>query len=210
MLIPKHFHFIWGGPSMPDHLRANLTLWRDLHPDWDVTLWGDEDLRWLEHHDLFDAAPSLVPADAVWQFRSDLARYEILLKHGGFYADVDTTPLRNIESALEGYDIWAAMEDRNHVGNTYVASIPGHSLMAKIVEGLRASVAANKGRRPNWMTGPRYLTARWVEYGAYAAPPGDWFPVSYMQARRGEQPKIPETAYAVHSWFHVRTMTGQL
>lgn len=191
---------------MPDHLRENLTAWRDMHPRWDVTVWGDDDLGWLQHRDLFDAAPSLVPADAVWQLRSDIARYEILLKHGGLYADVDTYPLRPVDDALEGHDIWAAMEDTRHIGNTYVACIPGHPLMQAIVDGLRDSIRRNRGKRPNWMTGPRFLTPLWREYGAYAAPQRDWFPISYSDARQGREPDIPDSAYAVHSWHHLRTL----
>lgn len=207
MLVPRTIHFIWGGPPMPDHLRENLTRWRDLHENWDVILWGDDNLDWLEHRDLFDAAPSLVPADAVWQLRSDIARYEILLKHGGLYVDVDTYPLRNIEPALEGHGAWAAMENQRFIGNTYVACTPGHPVMQAIVNGLRESIRRNRGKRPNHMTGPRYVTPIWVEHGAYAAPSSQFFPLSYMQARRGqEMTSFNATVYAVHRFQHVRDL----
>lgn len=205
-MIPRHLHVIWVGPPMPTDLAANLTEWRRLHPAWDVTVWGDDDLAWLQHRDLYDQADRLVPRDAVGQFRSDIARYEILRRHGGLYVDCDTHPLRPVDDALDGLDAFAAAENRRFVGNTYLGCTPGHPVMAELVDRTRASIAANRGRRPNWMTGPRFLTPIWLRHGCHVAPTEQWFPITYQQARSGRRvpATFPPDVYAAHEWRHVR------
>lgn len=172
-------------------------------------MWGDEDLRWLEHRDLYEAAPELVPADAVGQLRADIARYEILAKHGGLYVDADTVALRPVDTALAGHDTFAAAEDPTWIGNTYLGSTPGHPAMLELVAGLRTSIARADGRlRPNRLTGPQYLTAVWCRNSCHVAPTRLWFPYSYRHVRRGAVPTSYGDAYAVHRWEHTRDLQG--
>ena len=208
--VIRTLHFFWDGPAMPNHLRENLAVWRNLHPDWEFVIWDSASVRWLRHHDLYERAAELVPPDAVWQFRSDLARYEILLHHGGFYADVDTFPLRPIDPFIEGHDAFAVWEDQNWVGNTYLYCEPGHPVMRMIVDRLRANIEAKtrlSPRRPNRLSGPRYLTPIWREAGAYAAPSRSWFPYSYNDVKRHSAPDaFADHVVAVHQWNHYREM----
>lgn len=203
--IPKKLHFIWVGSPMPDHLADNVYQWRKLHPDWQCHVWKERNLPELRNQDLFDKARELVPPDAVEQFRADLARYELLYDIGGFYADVDTRPMRSIEPALDGVDVFAANEDRNWVGNTYLGAVPGHRIFKDLVSGLAGNVRRLRGRRPNHLSGPRYLTPIWRTHGGYTAPTSQWFPYSYTNVKNGS---VPETfgpdVYAVHQWHHTK------
>lgn len=207
LLIPRTLHFIWVGDPMPDHLVGNLRTWRDHHPEWDVRVWSDEDLTDLDNQHWYNLAEQLVPADAVGQIRSDIARYEILWRHGGFYADVDTYPLRDITPQLAGHSVWAAAEDAHWVGNTYLASVPEHPLMRTLIDGIPDSIKRRVRRRPNVTTGPKYITPLWRSAGAHADPAELWFPYSYRAVRAGDVPDadmLPERTVCVHQWQHTR------
>jgi mannosyltransferase OCH1-like enzyme len=207
MTDSKTLHFIWFGNPMPDHLRQNIIAWAGMHPDWNMNLWTESNLPKLRNQDLFDNAPDLVPDDAVYQFRADLARYELLYNMGGFYADVDTRPLKRINGELRGHDVFAAMEDRNWVGNTYLGSVPGHLIMREIIGAIPGNVKRNLGHRPNVLTGPKFLTPIWKRRGGYTAPSARFFPYLYSEVRSGKVPTtFSDEVVAVHEWFHTESV----
>src|SRR5690606_35906261 len=197
------------GPPLPDHLAASIATWRQHHPDWEHVMWGDRDLTWLRHRDLYDHAPGLVPSDAVGQFRADIARYEILERHGGLYVDCDTRALRPVDEALEGHAAFAALEDSHWVGNTYLAAEAHHPALVALVDGLERSVHRHAGQRPNRMTGPRYLTPSWRAHGCHTDPTAGWYPYSYRHVRQGRIPTVPADAWAAHDWDHTRQLMGR-
>ena len=207
MKIPARLHFIWVGSPMPQHLSENVDQWRAMHPDWQCHVWTEKNLPILRNRDLYKRAPELVPADAVGQFRADIARYELLFDFGGLYCDVDTIPLRPIDDALVGHEVFAAMEDRTYVGNTYLGSVPGHQIFRDLVAGLPANVKRMPGKRPNKLSGPQYLTPVWKRHGGYTAPSREWFPFSYTDVKNGTVPTdyAPEVR-AVHQWYHTNTV----
>lgn len=207
MTIPHVMHHIWLGSPLPEHLASNIREWQRLHPEWESLVWGDKDFGWLQNQALFDRAGDLVPRDAVWQFKSDLCRYEILLQYGGWYCDTDTRPLRAIDSALAGHDVFAAMEDSNYVGNTYLGCTPDHPIMREIIGAIPRNVNRNQGKRPNVLTGPKFITPIWKRNGGYAAQPHLWYPYSYTHVKSGTVPTDyhPE-AFAVHEWFHTKSV----
>jgi len=203
MTANRAFHFIWFGKPMPDHLRQNIVAWGHMHPDWKMNLWTESNLPKIRNQDLFDNAENLVPVDAVNQFRADLARYELLYDMGGFYADVDTRPLKSIDAELEGHDVFAAMEDRTYVGNTYLGSVPGHLIMREIIGAIPGSVKRNPGKRPNVLTGPKFLTPIWKHRGGYTAPSERFYPYSYSHVKDGNVPtQFGPEVICVHSWNH--------
>jgi mannosyltransferase OCH1-like enzyme len=206
-MIPRTLHMIWVGSPLPSHLARCVGSWVEKHPHWDHRLWGDSDLDWIPNRDIFDAAERLVPADAVGQFRADIARYAILERFGGLYVDVDTEALRCVDPALTGHTAFAAAEDPRWVGNTYLAAVAGHPVMRDLVDGIRESVARRRrGLRPNRLTGPLYLTPIWRAHGCHVAATDLWFPYSYRDVRRGSVPTDYGNAYAAHHWLHTRDL----
>jgi mannosyltransferase OCH1-like enzyme len=201
--IPKKLSFIWFGNPMPAHLQDNIGRWQAMHPDWETLLWTESNVATLRNQALFDDAASLVPPDAINQFRADLTRYEILCEHGGFYADVDTYPLKRIDPELTGRDVFAAMEDQTWVGNTFLGCVPQTMLFADIITSIPESVRRNRGKRPNAMTGPKFLTPIWKRHHGYTAPTERFFPYSYSNVRNGSVPTDfgPEVV-ACHQWNH--------
>lgn len=208
-MIPHKIHQIWvpPGEDIPAQYLKGIQSWWDHHPDWKYKLWTDNDLKWLAHRDLYDRAPELVPADAVGQLRADIARYEILLRHGGLYVDIDTVCLKPLDEALAGHDEFAAREDPHWVGNTYLGCVPDHPAMAQLVAGLRSSIRRAYGRiRPNRLTGPRYLTPVWMWHECYVAPQHLFYPYSYSHVKAGTVPTDYGDAYTVHQWGHTRSL----
>lgn len=203
--IPKMMHFVWLGRPMPESMERNVTDWQLMNPGWRAYLWTDRNVPILRHSALYRRAEDYVPRDAIYQFRADIIRLELLYDFGGFYADTDTRPLRPLDAALGGLEVFAAMEDRNWIGNTYLGSVPGHPIFHDLVSGLAASARRYKGRRPNQISGPRYLTPIWRAHGGYTAPSRQWYPYSYTDVKRNTLPDdYDSNVFAIHEWNHTR------
>lgn len=205
--IPKIMHHIWIGDPMPFHLSANCLQWEDMHPEWNMKLWTEREIDELplQNRALYDQADRIVPRDAVEQFRADIVRYELLAFFGGVYTDVDTRPLRSIEPALDGHMEFAAREDRNWVGNTYLAAVPGHPIMHALIAEMPRNVQRFRGKRPNKLSGPQYLTPIWNRHHGHVAPRDQWYPYSYIDVKRQTVPEhFGSHVYAVHAWDHTR------
>ena len=73
----------------PPTAKGDPASWRRLNPCWDYRFWTDEDLlafmtrEWPELLDLYLAYPRPIQ-------RADLAKYCLLQRYGGVYADIGT------------------------------------------------------------------------------------------------------------------------
>lgn len=186
---------------MPDHLQQYRRTWQTLHPDWGHWLWGEADLRWLRNQALYDRAEKLAPGSE-GQLRSDLARYEILHRHGGLYVDCDMEALRPFDPLMEA-ECFAGYEDDRWVNNAVLGAVPGHPLLAKLVVEAPRSIARNAGRRPNRMTGPHLLTRLCAGRKDVTLHPREaFYPYSYKELdRQGEE--FPDS-WAAHHWDNQR------
>lgn len=202
-MIPRVFHSVWVGPPMPEHLAAYLKTWTALHPGWKHRLWGEDDLDWLTNQELFDHAEA--HTTSVGQFRSDVARYEILHRHGGIYVDCDFEALAPIDDLLFDVDCFAAWEtDDVWVNNAILGAVPGHPFLADLIAGLPASVRRHRGKRPNISTGPQYLTPIARRHQIRLFPSAQFFPYRWDELHRGGE-HFPN-AFAVHHWEHKRSI----
>lgn len=189
---------------MPDELAAYRDTWAELHPDWELRLWGEADLGWLRNIDLFRDAEAVTPH--VGQFRADVARYEILHRFGGVYVDCDMECRRPIDP-LMGFECWAAWEtDGVWVNNAVMGCVPGHPLMVALIDGLPGNVKRTFGKRPNVLSGPQYLTPLAIEHGIEVRPSAEFFPYRWDELERGNE-DFPD-AYGVHHWNNRRKLKG--
>jgi hypothetical protein len=158
LLIPRHFHRIWLGSRIPVEFEQFGRSWLKQNPDWEMTLWTEDNLPRLRNQDLYDRAPELVASRLVWRFRSNLARYEILYEHGGVYLDTDFEALRPLEPFIDGLDLFAAEEKPGLIANGFMGSRAGHPFLEALISGAERSVA-ERPNLPSWRTtGPEYLT----------------------------------------------------
>jgi len=211
-VIPKVIHQIWVGKPIPEVYAGFAKRWQELHPDWEYRLWGDNDFGWLENQDLFDNAEQYVPADAVGQFRSDVARYEILGKYGGLYADCDCEPLRSHDDLMNAR-LFAGWEvEGQYVANTIIGSVPGHPIWGDMIKAVASSAKSNKGRPATWVSGPRVFTPIIQKHrDATILPTKYFFPYLYSEVTQGRHPEERDYrgSYSVHHWNHRRELRGR-
>ena len=123
--IPKIIHQIWLGSELPDKYKAWQKTWLDHHPDWQYWLWSQKDIDalGLKNRAQFDAA-------LTYGEQSDIARYEILYKFGGVYADSDFECIHPMDVFHHCCDFYAGLEGTTAViGNSMIACAPGHPIM---------------------------------------------------------------------------------
>ena len=132
MPIPRIFHRIWvGGGPLPDEYREYGETWLRHHPGWEMRLWTDDDIP----DDLVRPEPRegfRMPAE-----RSDILRYELLLRYGGVYVDTDFECLRPIDELIEGVDFFTGDLKPGRVNNAIIGSVPGHPLLEAAVREAR-------------------------------------------------------------------------
>jgi hypothetical protein len=195
---------------MPEHYRQYGEKWEELHSGWKFKLWSDEDFAdgWLENQELFDNAEQYVPADAVGQFRSDVARYEIIYRHGGVYADCDVEPLKPIDSLLDAEAFAGWEQDGLFVGNTIIGGVAGAEFWRQMIPAIRDASKANRGKAATWLSGPRVVTRLRGETSAPLTiyPQKFFFPYSYKDLGSAPELKQYPDSYAVHHWGHQREL----
>jgi mannosyltransferase OCH1-like enzyme len=93
--IPKKLHFVWVGDESkrPDKC---IKSWIDLNPDYEVRVWGNDDLSigWHNGHHMREMFGRELNGVA------DMMRYEILYTHGGITLDADSICVRPLEDWL--------------------------------------------------------------------------------------------------------------
>lgn len=208
-MIPKVLHQVWIGPEpMPERFAEWSLGWQAMHPGWQHRLWGNDDLDGypFRNRPLWEAAPDLVPGSE-WQFRSDLARYEILLTLGGVYVDLDMEPLRPIDDLLpevgDAFTVWET--DGVWANNAVMGATHGHPWIIDLVGGLPAWVAEHPGKRPNVLSGPQYLTPR-LTLDVTVLPSRLFYPYLFSQVGTAAESGPFPDAYAVHHWNNTRRL----
>lgn len=195
---------------MPDHLATYRGTWRQHHPGWEHMLWDEariDKLR-LTNRRLIDQAASLVPPWGVGQFVSDVARLEILYRHGGLYVDADFEALRPIDALIGDAQLCAPWEVQSQwLANGFMGCTAHHPFVGELIARLPGSVNRRRGQRPARMSGPKFLTRTWralqpdmLTIDQQAVFPYGWEDLGTPKA----EPPWPDTAWAVHHWQNQR------
>lgn len=208
-MIPRVLHAWWGGPRMPDAGRSSLAAWQEIHPDWELKLWTPETTPRLRHQDLYDDPEKFSPKSNVWQWKSDLARYEILLDEGGVYIDCDLEPLRPIDELLTE-SAFIAKECDRFVNNAFIGCEPGNAFLADVVKGLRRSVLAQPRSRLNKQVGAHYLTALLQRHPDVRVLPREMvYPVHWSNWQDAYAADADwGDAFTVHTWWNKQRTEG--
>jgi len=201
-MIPRIFHWFWDGPPCPPEYLAAAARWLELHPGWGLERWDDARFqreamssrtsRFYREKDRYS------PRSNLWQWRTNLARLEILERFGGVWVDADLVPLRSIEP-LMSYPAFAARESPRWVNNAFLGFPPGHPLIVEMLAGLPARIHGRRTLQSNRVTGPHYLTERIGNYPDVAVLPSELiYPYRWDQLDRAGD-EFPD-AYTVHRW----------
>ena len=205
-VIPRIIHQFWDG----GHCRTGCGACphvADQPPDWEYRLWDGESVRSLLFHaDLWDRALDIVPPDALWQFRSDLARWSLLWRFGGVWADMDTTCQRPLDKLLT-HPVVAGWEIQDRwIGTSTVAATSRHPAIEAVLDNIRR--VARPGTRPHVISGPKavtriLLTRRRLFRDVRVLDERMWYPVRWDTPEASDR---PTQAWIVHHWLHQRTL----
>jgi hypothetical protein len=192
--IPRIIHRIWlGDRPMPEEYKQFGKTWQSLHPGWEMILWVDANLPPLKNTWAFNTASSLAA-------RSNIARYEILLRYGGIYVDTDFECLKNLEPLLENVECFVGWERDDIANNAIIGAVPGHPFLCGLVDSLEENVRSMPDEDPAvTQSGPYYLTKMLHQHPEVTIfPPRLFYPYEWHERWRRNE-KFPD-AYAVHHW----------
>jgi len=180
-----------------------LRRWQELHPDWEFHLWTPDNLPKLRNQDLFDHPERFSPKSNPWQWRSDLARYELLYDMGGVYVDCDLEPLKPIDPLVDGCTDVIAREDATWVNNAFMGSAPATAFLGDVLRGLRASALSRRNERVNRTIGAWYLTRVVRRHPEVRVLPSALiYPLHWSRLDEREQARQDTVAYTVHHWWN--------
>ena len=194
MTIPRVFHRIWlGGQPMPTEYESFAETWRSLHLDWQMILWTDEVLPPLKNQRAYERSGSL-------SGKSNIARYEILLRYGGLYVDTDFECLKNLEPLLDRVECFVAWQRDGLANNAIIGAVPGHPFLQDLVDSLDEHILANSRSSLSIMqSGPYYLTGVLERHPEVTVFPASQF-YPYEWHERWRRYERFTDAYAVHHW----------
>ncbi|MDE8654590.1 glycosyltransferase [Novosphingobium album (ex Liu et al. 2023)] len=137
-MIPKTFHFIWVGDESrrPDNC---IKTWIDAHPDWEIRLWGNEELDGVEWHNARHIAEM---RQREWNGVADMMRWEILHALGGVVFDADSICLRPLDDHLLDCAAFTCWENEivrpGLLAAGYFGCEAGNPFVARIIEDIAA------------------------------------------------------------------------
>ncbi|MFF4283607.1 glycosyltransferase [Streptomyces kronopolitis] len=179
--VPNEMHFIWFGGGIADHACSNILEWteRGKKNGWSITLWADSNAKKSNEKKFTHLQSSgasvrefdemllqeFPKARTLFRFAketrafamcSDLARYAILLNHGGVYSDVDIAPGNGFPiPRIDSYDLDSIP--------AFAPLIRNEAHLRNILPEARADEVA-RGARPSELTGHDEVTAFVADY----------------------------------------------
>lgn len=157
-MIARRLHQFWDTGAPPDAVSKLMETWRSFNPDWEYRLWTDATaeplLESFGPHVAAAFRQSRMPA-----MRADIARYAILHRHGGVYADADLTCLRALDQVVAADAELVFFKGWNGAWrNDFMAATAGAQLMADFIEHAADNVARRISNNVWQVTGPGMTT----------------------------------------------------
>lgn len=165
--IPFIMHQTWKSRDLPPDYRQYQKSWLDLNPGMEYRFYDDDDMHkyvrdhFPEYLDLYEARPTIVE-------KTDLWRYMVVLREGGFYADMDTSCVKPIEPlrrhrAVVGIE--QILPERVQYLQWFFGATPGHPLLREALEEAKRRHRAGAWRAMHtdqqvlFVTGPEAFSA---------------------------------------------------
>jgi len=197
--IPKRIHQIWLGGELPEVFARYAKRLQELHPQWEYTLWREQDLDWLTHKADFDRVPKFAT-------KANIARYEVIHRFGGVYFDTDFEPLRPIDELLTDCTMAVCPSRHGELNNAFFAATPGHPVLGWMLERMTESIDANFGHNGSpQMCGFQFFTRSVERACAITGEKVKWLPRHVFYPYNFDQPEFNEStlfpdSYAIHRW----------
>lgn len=227
-MIPKIIHQIWFG-NQNNRPKEIMDKWKEFNPGWEYFLWTENDIKKyfgeLDNQKHFDEMPKLYeslkrlnkisPAFKYHHYlcgQSDIARYEILYKYGGFFIDADAIPLRPLDDELLNNDSFSVYENEivrtGLIANGYLASTEKNQLMKILILELKKQKTLIENE-PWISTGPLFLTntIKKYKYNKIKIYPSYYFIPNHYSGIKYKANDI-EHIYCDQLWGSTKNMYG--
>lgn len=152
-MIPKIIHYCWfGGNSKPEIVEECIASWNKFCPDWEI-------IEWNEHNYDVDARQYTADAHVAkkWAFVSDVARLDIIEKHGGIYLDTDVELLAPVDNLLSNGAFYFFETERNINTGMGFGAEAGHPTVKAMLEYYNGRSFLRNGK-PDMTPCPAYNT----------------------------------------------------
>lgn len=171
--VPRIIHQTWID-AHPPTTHGDPDSWRRLNPDWAYRLWTDDDLLDFMRQEFPDLLNQYLGYPLPVQ-RVDLARYCLLKRFGGLYADIDTRCLAPLEPLAGDPRVILCEEPPEHIGparrrgmdrmffNGTMASPAAHPFWDTVIDLCRLMFPRRDGDVLD-TTGPLLLTAAVLQW----------------------------------------------
>lgn len=207
--IPNIIHQTYKTERVPDRWNSTPSQWKEYHPGWTYMLWTDEDNEAL----IRDHYPDFLETYLSYPYgiqRSDAARYFILHKYGGVYADLDIQPRRHVSEIIGDAELVLPQTPNFGLTNAFMASVNGSAFFSHIINLLPEH--ANKWYQitRHWKimtsTGPTFIWAQYDKWkgdksAALIVPAAYWGKCSICKSACREIATSPLKHLTGNSWF---------
>jgi mannosyltransferase OCH1-like enzyme len=162
--IPKIIHQIWIGGELPARYSAFAGSWSALNPDFEYRLWNEEAITAI----LEGMMAEIFHKTANYGAKSDIARYEILNKYGGIYADTDFECLKPVSEVARRTRFFAGItvDDSPQLMNSLLGAAPGHPFIRALLDSISGPVEGRSDRAVLESTGPHFASRVFFQVAA--------------------------------------------
>jgi hypothetical protein len=200
MQTHPQIHLVWLGSPVPARVRTLANRLVELHPGLIIRIWTESELAWLSNHTEFLAEPRL-------SGKANIARYEIILRHGGVYLDADFAvhrPLDEVFRAVDQFGLVVARQSRALFNPAFIAARPGHPAMERAAAGIADSRRRFSDASSPARTGPHYLTSVLLEHvrsgGTFGEMPQHSIYPWHSDEARLTHDAVPRSVIVSHEW----------
>jgi mannosyltransferase OCH1-like enzyme len=135
--IPKIIFQTWETNTFSEDFQRIVDTWKHYHPDYEYRLMDSQERsEFIKTHfdtNVYNAYCKILPG----AFKADLWRYCVLYIYGGFYVDIDTICMGNVDHLLREdtqfvsvIDLNIVLEQGTHnLANGFIGSIPKHPIL---------------------------------------------------------------------------------
>ena len=129
-MIEKKIHYVWvGNREIPEKQKAFIQGWRELHPDWEIKKWNEENFdcngnSWVK----------AAIAEENWAIAADIIRSYVLLNYGGVYLDTDIQLFKPLNKLVADNDFFIGYETDFWFGCAVLGAKKGHKIIREVFD----------------------------------------------------------------------------
>lgn len=159
--IPKKIHYCWfSGNPLPETLEKCIDSWKRFCPDYEIIRWDESnyDIDWnLYMRQAYDARK--------WGFVPDVARLDILYKHGGIYLDTDVELIKGLDDLLYQSGFCGVEKWGNINFGSCSGAVAGHPMIKELLDYRKDEIFLRDDGKYNLETCGYYETTPFIKRG---------------------------------------------